>query len=149
MADKLQTLKRDYNRFSVADKYLLIFEYNGTIYGKFYKHIPNRFLYVRERKNKSDLYIRFNSNKHKKQLLKTAIPMGSTNDLLSNKYNKGVMAERLVYKLYNQPWNGKDNIPFYKGGDITINGEKIQIKFEHARMCYGSTLKRLIKNASR
>ena len=145
MSNKLQTLKRYYNRFSVADKYLLMFEYNRIVYGKFYKHIPNRFLYLRERKNKTDLYVRFNSEKHKKQLLRTAVPMGSISDLKSDKYNKGVMAEQLVYKLYNQPWSGKDNIPFYKSGDITVNGEKIQIKFEHARLCYGSTLKRLIK----
>lgn len=143
----LERLKRSYDRFSVAEEYLLLFELNGIVYAKKYKRLPKRFLYFRERKGKTDLYVRFNSHKEKKRLVKTAFVIGSSKDLDSTRYNKGVMAECLVYAFYGQPWKGKDNVPFYKDGDITIDGKRVQIKFEHARLAYGSTLRRLEKDA--
>ena len=143
----LERLKRLYNRFSVADEYLLLFEMGGIVYAKKYRHLPKRLFYLRERKGKADLYIRFNSQKEKRRLIKSAFVIGSSKDLDSTRYNRGVMAERLVYTFYGLPWKGKDNIPFYKDGDITINGKRVQIKFEHARLAYGSTLRRLEKDA--
>lgn len=143
----LERLKRSYDRFSVAEEYLLLFELDGVVYAKKYKRLPKRLLYLRSRKGKTDIYIRFNSQKEKKRLAKTAFIIGSSEDLVSPRYNKGVMAERLVYAFYGLPWKGKDNVPFYKDGDITINGKRVQIKFEHARLAYGSTLRRLEKDA--
>ena len=143
----LERLKRLYDRFSAAEEYLLLFELDGVVYAKKYKRLPKRFLYFRNRKGEADLYIRFNSQREKKRLVKTAFVIGASEDLNSIRYNKGVMAEKLAYAFYRQPWKGKDNIPFYKDGDITINGKRVQIKFEHARLAYGSTLRLLEEEA--
>ena len=140
---KLSTLKKWYHTYSKADKYLLMYEYNGIIYGKFYTRIPSNFLYVRYRHGKSDLYINFNTNSKKQKMLKGSIVFGTIDEIQSDKYNQGVMAEKLVYDFYGKRWKGKDNTPFYKAGDIEIEGEQIQIKYQHARMAYGATLKRL------
>ena len=57
------------------------------------------------------------------------------------------MFEKMVYEFYGQEFRGKDNVPFHKAGDITINGKEIQIKYLHARICYDKTLKKLSQGA--
>jgi hypothetical protein len=140
---KLSTLKKWYHTYSKADSYLLMYEYNGIVYGKFYKRIPSNFLYVRYRHGKSDLYINYNTNSKKQKMLKGSIVFGTVEELYNDKYNAGVMAEKLVYDFYGKQWHGKDNTPFYKAGDIEIEGQQVQIKYQHARMAYGATLKKL------
>ena len=57
------------------------------------------------------------------------------------------MLEKLVYEYYGQEFRGKDNVPFYESGDITINGIEVQVKFGLARVVSNGTLTRLKKSA--
>ena len=56
------------------------------------------------------------------------------------------MFEKAIYEMNGQEFRGKDNVPFYKGGDININGVEIQVKYLHARICYDKTLTKLKKS---
>ena len=49
--------------------------------------------------------------------------------------------------MNGQEFRGKDNVPFYMSGDITLDGKEVQIKYLHARICYDKTLTKL-KNGS-
>lgn len=60
----------------------------------------------------------------------------------TSKYNKGEIFEKMVTEFYNQKWE-KDNVPFTKGGDLTVNGIAYQIKFEKATFINEKTLARL------
>lgn len=59
-----------------------------------------------------------------------------------SKYNRGEIFEREIFKHYGKRWK-KDTVPFYKDGDITIDGEKIQIKFEKATFITSAQAERL------
>ena len=91
------------------------------------------------------LYINVKSKKAKNELLKKAVKVGTLEDITDEKYNKGVMFEKLVYELNGQEFRGKDAVPFYQSGDITIDGKEIQVKYERARICYDTTLTKLKK----
>lgn len=60
------------------------------------------------------------------------------------KYNRGEVFEKLVTEKFNQVWE-KDNVPFWKDGDITVNGKSYQIKFEKATFTTEKQLAKLSK----
>ena len=59
--------------------------------------------------------------------------------------NKGFAFEEIIYNYFGQDFKGRDNVPFYKGGDIEIDGEQVQIKFQSAQIVAERTLVRLQK----
>ena len=76
--------------------------------------------------------------------MKKAVKVSTLADL-EGEYNKGVMFEKLVHEINGQTFRGKDNVKFTEGGDIVIDGKEIQVKYEHARICYDKTLQKLKK----
>ena len=73
-----------------------------------------------------------------------AILLGSA-DLLetADKYNKGERFERIITEtLTGEQWV-KDSIPFNVAGDITLNGQEVQIKFDGAELTNERTLMRM------
>lgn len=60
----------------------------------------------------------------------------------SSKYNRGEVFEKLVTEHYGQTWV-KDNIPFTEQGDINVNGEEIQIKYEKATFINEAQIERM------
>ena len=60
------------------------------------------------------------------------------------KYNRGEVFEKLVTEHFNQVWV-KDNVPFTKDGDLTVNGTAYQIKFEKATFCNEKSIANLEK----
>ena len=52
-----------------------------------------------------------------------------------------------MYEINGQTFRGKDNVKFTEGGDIVIDGKEIQVKYEHARICYDKTLQKLKRRA--
>lgn len=148
---KLDRMRRDYARFTKAQAYLLCFENNGTVYGGYVEEIPRRMLKVHQEKvngsYQKSLYVNMKTKKTQNELMKNAIILGTSEDLIDEKYNKGVMAEKLVYEYFGQEFRGKDNVPFYISGDINVDGIEIQVKFGLARVVSDSTLTRLKKSA--
>ena len=59
-------------------------------------------------------------------------------------YNKGEIFEKLVTEYFGQVWK-KDTVPFYKDGDITVNGKKIQIKLDSATLMNTKQIKNIKK----
>lgn len=62
----------------------------------------------------------------------------------ASKYNKGEIFEKIVTEYFDQVWT-KDDIPFTKDGDITVNGIAYQIKFQKATFCNEKSLANLEK----
>lgn len=62
-----------------------------------------------------------------------------------SKHNKGENFERIVTeKLTGELWV-KDSIPFYVKGDITLNGEEVQVKLDGAELTNEKTLARTME----
>lgn len=62
-----------------------------------------------------------------------------------SKYNKGENFERIVTeKLTGELWV-KDSVPFYVKGDITLNGEEVQVKLDGAELTNEKTLARTME----
>lgn len=144
---RLDRMRRDYQRFTKANEYIVGFPIDEDVYGARLDKIPRRYLRVqRETDGTFGLYLCVNTKKFKRQLLKKAEKICSLSDLIDSKYNKGVMFEKKIYEHYGQEFRGKDRVPFHKSGDITIDGKEVQVKYLHARMCYDKTLTRLKKS---
>lgn len=59
----------------------------------------------------------------------------------NSKYNKGEIFERLIAESYGQKWE-KDDVPFFRGADLTVNNIVYSIKFEKATICIEKTVLR-------
>ena len=145
---RIDRMRRDYERFTAAEGYAIGFHIGDDVYCAMLDTIPRRFTRVQKECKRAGggygLYINVRTKKAKNELIKKAVKVGTMADL-NGKYNKGVMFEKLIYELNEQTFRGKDNVRFTEGGDIVINGKEIQIKYEHARICYDKTLTKLKK----
>lgn len=151
---RLDRMRRDYERFTGAEGYAIGFHVGEDVYCAMLDRIPRRYTCL-QKESKSNgggygLYIRIRTDKARNELLKMgAVKVGTLADITDETYNKGVMFEKLVYELNGQTFRGKDSVRFTEGGDIIIDGKEIQVKYEHARICYDRTLKNLKKSAKR
>lgn len=146
---RIDRMRRDYERFTAAEGYAIGFHIGNDVYCVMLDTIPRRFTRVQKECKRAGggygLYINVRTKKAKNELIKKAVKIGTMADL-KGQYNRGVMFEKLIYELNGQTFRGKDNIRFTEGGDIVINGKEIQVKYEHARICYDKTLTKLKKN---
>lgn len=140
------TMIRNYRKFSVADSYILGFIYNKMLYMLEVAEIAPRFLNVEEASRNQGENLRLRLRKaHKVSLIKkNPICLGSADCLNAEKYNKGEIFEKLVTEYFGQTWK-KDTVPFYKDGDITVNGKKIQIKLDSATLMNTKQIKNIKK----
>ena len=146
---RLDRMRRDYEKFTKAEGYIIGFPVGDMVYGAKLDKIPRRYTKVQRECSKMGgtygLYINVKSKKAQAELMKNAFPVCSLAELESGKYNKGVMFEKSVYEYFGQTFRGKDSVRFYQSGDITIDGVEIQVKYLHARICYDTTLTKLKK----
>lgn len=141
-----QNLIKTYRKYSVADSYILGFIFNHMLYMINVNEIMPRYLNVEEASRNQGENLRLRLKKtHKEQLLKkNPICLGSADCLNAEKYNKGEIFEKLVTEYFGQTWK-KDTVPFYKDGDITVNGKKIQIKLDSATLMNTKQIKNIKK----
>lgn len=135
-----------YNRISAATKVGLGFEYKGVVYLAYIPRLSRKYTYTDKQSvaRGSGKTIRIAITlKQMEHLVKTAIPVGTYKDMQGVK-NKGEQFERLVYEYYGQAWT-KDNTPYYKAGDIEIDGEQVQLKYNHATATTYNQLNRYSK----
>ena len=146
---RLDRMRRDYEKFTKAEGYIIGFPVGDMVYGAKLDKIPRRYTKVQKECSKMGgtygLYINVKSKKAQAELMKNAFPVCSLAELESGKYNTGVMFEKSVYEYFGQTFRGKDSVRFYQSGDITIDGVEIQVKYLHARICYDTTLTKLKK----
>ena len=142
-----RTMINNYRKFSMADSYIIGFVHGGMVYFTEVKEIAPRFLSVEEARRNQGLNLRLRLKaQHKNQLVKKAICLGSANILVADTYNKGEIFEKYITEFFGQVWT-KDTVPFYKDGDITIDGRKIQIKLDSATLTNTKQIARLKKIA--
>lgn len=146
---RLDRMRRDYEKFTKAQGYIVGFPVGDMVYGAKLDKIPRRYTKVQRECSKMGgtygLYINVKSKKAQAELMKNAFPVCSLAELEDGTYNKGVMFEKAVYEYFGQTFRGKDSVRFYQSGDITIDGVEIQVKYLHARICYDTTLTKLKK----
>ena len=146
------TMIRNYRKFSKADFYALGFEYYGVIYMAIVEEIAPRFMRVErecsKKGGKQKLQFRLNKQYKETLIRKGAIALGNS-DILKGEYNKGVQFEKAVCEFYGVEWGGKDSVPFYVSGDLTVNGLECQVKFDGAQVVLESTLENLKRGKAR
>lgn len=146
---RLDRMRKDYERFTKAEGYIIGFPVGDMVYGAKLDKIPRRYTKVQKECSRMGgtygLYINVKSKKAQAELMKNAFPVCTLAELEDGTYNKGVMFEKSVYEYFGQTFRGKDSVRFYQSGDITIDGVEIQVKYLHARICYDTTLTKLKK----
>ena len=135
-----------YNALSAADYIGVGFECKGKIFLAFMPRLSRQYCYIDKQatshgKNKT---IRFRvSIKQAERLAKNALPIASAAEM-DNAPNKGECFEQLVYKLYGKEWE-RSRTAFTKAGDIEINGEQVQLKYQGATIATYKQLKKYSK----
>ena len=138
-----------YNALAVATAYIIGFVMNGSLYYTMSAHIADEFLKLDRMSSKRGGWAKIRvklSSADRKALVETgkAILLGSV-DLLNtaDKYNKGERFERVITEtLTDETWV-KDSVSFNVAGDITLNGQEVQIKFDGAELTNERTLMRM------
>ena len=146
---RLDRMRKEYEHFTAAEGYAIGFHIGEDVYCAMIDRIPRRYTKIQKECSRIGgygLYIDVKNKKKKAELMKKAFKIGTLKDIEPTpQYNRGVMFERLVYIAFGQEPRPKDSVKFYQAGDITIDGKEIQIKYEHARICYEKTLRKLSK----
>ena len=138
-----------YNALAVATAYIVGFILDGMLYYTMSAHIADDFLKLDRMSSKRGGWAKIRvklTSADRKALVACgkAIMIGSA-DLLDtdDKYNKGERFEKIITeKLTGETWV-KDSVPFNVAGDITLNGEEVQIKFDGAELTNERTLMRM------
>lgn len=137
-----------YNKLSAATAYIIGFVVNGLLYYTLSSHIADEFLKYDHmssaRGGWAKIRVRL-SSADRKALVEhgKAVLIGSAELLIDDKYNKGECFERVITEtLTGETWI-KDSIPFNVAGDIILNGEQVQIKFDGAELTNERTLMRI------
>ena len=128
-----------YKRASAASKYALGFTLDGSVYVAYVGDDELDHVITIDRASRgAGLLLRFKPTRAQKMFLLRFAEVLCSADLFramveESKYNAGEVFEKLVTESFGQTWV-KDNVPFTEAGDITVNGEEIQIQFERASL---------------
>ena len=138
-----------YNQLSYTHNYIYGFYFQNVIYMVEANADLMPYILKLDKASRGAGYsLRFCPTKEQKALLlsKGAIALCSKDffeqTARESKYNKGETFEKMVTEYFGQIWK-KDNVPFTKDGDLTVNGIAYQIKFEKATFTNEKTLARM------
>ena len=141
------TMIKNYRNMDASDYTIMGFVYKHNVYMISLKRIAPRYMAVEQESHKhggcNTLRLRL-CNAYKEELIrKGAELIGTDTEIYSLAKNKGHAFERYITEtVANQHWVA-DNIPFYVQGDVNINGQEVQVKFEGATI----TTERTLRNA--
>lgn len=138
-----------YNALAAATAYIVGFVLDGLLYYTMSAHIADEFLKLDRMSSKrggwAKIRVKLTASDRKGLVMGgKAVLIGSA-DLLNtaDKYNKGERFERIITEtLTGETWV-KDSVPFNVAGDITLNGEQVQIKFDGAELTNERMLMRI------
>ena len=139
-----------YNTLTAADGYIVGFILNHMLYYvRFDGHLPTEILKFDRASSKrggmAKVRVRLGSDFRKAMVANGKAVLIGAEDLLltADKYNKGERFERIITEtLTTETWV-KDSVPFNVAGDIELNGQQIQVKFDDAELTNEKTLKRI------
>jgi len=139
-----------YNALTAADGYIVGFVLNHLLYYvRFDGHLPTEILKFDRASSKrggmAKVRVRLGSEIRKALVANgRAVLMGSETMLMTaDKWNKGERFERIITETLTATEWVKDSIPFNVAGDIELNGQQIQIKFDDAELTNEKTLRRV------
>lgn len=147
-----QNFFRYYNKLSGADKYIVMFEYNGKLWKAIVDHIRPIWTYENRESTKNGGWQKWKMRltlAHKENLIKRgAVVIADMETFNSLPYsNKGHRCEYLLHELHNLGTYKPDNKRFDKGGDIEIDGIQYQVKFENATLTNVNVLHKAQRDA--
>lgn len=141
---------RRYEALSAAAAYIIGFVQNGLLYYILTAEIADDFLKLDHMSSKRGGWAKIRvklSAANRKALIANgqAVLLGAAADLLNtaDKYNKGERFERVITETLTAEKWVKDSVPFNVAGDITLNGQQIQIKLDGAELTNEKTLARM------
>ena len=147
----LNNLIDRYNRLAYTHNYIFGFTFKGNVYAVPTTSEVLPYILTLDKassKNGGGYSLRFNPTTEQKVFLlsKGAKVLCSKEyfdtTVAESKYNKGEIFEKMMTEKVGQTWV-KDNLPFTKGGDLTVDGMAYQIKFEKATFTNEQTLARM------
>ena len=141
MTDRAATLTYRYHAISAADAYIIGFPRHGKVYAV--RVSFNELCACLRESRKSSA--RGGAYQLRVYIPSVAIADENELDVVFNgkKLNKGDAFEKLVTeKLAGKNWEGHNSVPFYKAGDVNIDGDEIQVKFQNAELTNEDTMAR-------
>lgn len=147
----MENMLMGYNATTAATLYFIGFILHGLVYGGFVKALPLEALQLsRESTARGGaLKIRVRFKKDVKLALEArgiVKPLTTLNMLEANKqYNRGDNFEKwVVENIAGKQWT-KNSTPYWISGDMELNGEQVQIKFDGAELVNEKSLGKAIK----
>ena len=139
----MMNLLNAYKATTAAAAYIIGFLMNNKVYTIYLNDLPE-WLIGMDRESTSHggarkLRIRMNNTARARLMNLGAAYIGTVDEVLASRKNKGEAFEQWVTENAGQEWH-KDSVPYYIDGDITINGTKYQIKFESASLANENTI---------
>ena len=137
-----------YARKTAAHKYALGFVYEGRLYVVVLSFAElSRFFKLDRASSKRGGFAKIRiklTAKDRAELSATAEMLGAEDLLTADpKHNKGENFERELTERWTAETWVKDSIPFWVKGDITVNGEEVQVKLDGAELTNERTLARI------
>lgn len=144
----MMNLLNAYEMTSAAVAYIIGFILNGKVYEIVLESLPT-WLVGLDRESSSHggylkLRIRMTAKAKARLLNAGAAYIGTVDEVLTGRKNKGEAFEKFVTERAGQVWH-KDSIPYFIDGDLTVNGKKYQVKFESASLANERTIAEALK----
>ena len=138
-----------YNALSASTAYIVGFILDGLLYYVQSAHIADEYLKLDRMSSKlggwAKIRVKLTSADRKALVAYgKAVLLGSASLLETEDcYNRGERFERIITEtLTGETWV-KDSVPFNVAGDITLNGQQVQIKFDGAELTNERMLRKL------
>ena len=136
-----------YDALAFTHNYIFGFEFKGNIYMTFANsEVLPQVLTLDKASRGAGYSLRFKPTTAQRILLLTNAEILCSKaffekTVAESTYNAGEIFEKMVTEFFGQKWE-KDNIPFTEAGDIEIEGNAFQIKFNKATFISEKSLAR-------
>ena len=141
-------MKVAYCRRSASHKYALGFVFGGCLYVITLSFAElSRYFKLDRASSKRGGFAKIRiklTSKDRAELSEKAELLGAESLLTADpKHNKGENLERVLTERWTSETWVKDSVPFWVAGDLRVNGEEIQVKFDGAELTNERILSRL------
>lgn len=146
----MMNLLNAYNATAAAHAYILGFLMGNKVYEIILSALPE-WLVAMDRESTSHggarkLRLHLNAVNKARLMNAGAAYIGTVEEVLTGRNNKGEAFEKFVTERAGQEWH-KDSIPYYIDGDLTIGTTKYQIKFGNASLANENTIAKAMARA--
>ena len=141
-------MENAYNALSASHVYALGFTCGGNLYATKLSFAElSKFFKLDRASSKRGGFAKIRiklTSKDRAELSETAELIGAESLLIADPaHNKGENFERELTERWTAETWVKDSVPFWVSGDITVNGEEVQVKLDGAELTNEKTLARI------